>query len=88
MNAKKAIIKNNLHKKMAKYKLEYLWLDGYTPVPNVRGKTRIGDYVKNKHLIFIQLLAFYKKLYWFNDFNQRTTGTCISNVFNEISFLW
>ena len=29
---------------MAKYKLEYLWLDGYTPVPNVRGKTRIGDY--------------------------------------------
>jgi hypothetical protein len=23
---------------MAKYKLEYLWLDGYTPVPNIRGK--------------------------------------------------
>ena len=24
---------------MAKYKLEYLWLDGYKPVPNLRGKT-------------------------------------------------
>ena len=24
---------------MAKYKLEYLWLDGYTPVPNLRKKT-------------------------------------------------
>jgi len=28
---------------MAKYKFEYLWLDGYTPVPNLRGKTRLGD---------------------------------------------
>jgi len=28
---------------MAKYKLEYLWLDGYTPVPNLRGKTRIAS---------------------------------------------
>ncbi len=27
---------------MAKYKLEYIWLDGYTPVPNLRGKTRIA----------------------------------------------
>ncbi len=26
---------------MAKYKLEYLWLDGYQPVPNLRGKTKI-----------------------------------------------
>jgi glutamine synthetase len=26
---------------MPKYKLEYLWLDGYTPVPNLRGKTKI-----------------------------------------------
>lgn len=29
---------------MAKYKLEYLWLDGYTPVPNLRGKTKIEEY--------------------------------------------
>lgn len=28
---------------MAKYKLEYIWLDGYTPVPNLRGKTRIAS---------------------------------------------
>lgn len=28
---------------MAKYKLEYLWLDGYTPIPNLRGKTRLAD---------------------------------------------
>jgi glutamine synthetase len=29
---------------MAKYKLEYLWLDGYTPVANIRGKTQIKDF--------------------------------------------
>jgi glutamine synthetase len=28
---------------MAKYKLEYIWLDGYTPVSNLRGKTRIAS---------------------------------------------
>jgi len=28
---------------MAKYKLEYIWLDGYQPVPNLRGKTKIVD---------------------------------------------
>lgn len=26
---------------MAKYKLEYIWLDGYIPEPNLRGKTKI-----------------------------------------------
>jgi glutamine synthetase len=26
---------------MTKHKLEYLWLDGYEPVPNLRGKTKI-----------------------------------------------
>ena len=29
---------------MAKYKLEYIWLDGYTPVPNLRGKTLIKEF--------------------------------------------
>lgn len=29
---------------MAKYKLEYIWLDGYEPVPNVRGKTQVKDF--------------------------------------------
>ena len=28
---------------MAKIKLEYLWLDGYTPVANIRGKTCVKD---------------------------------------------
>ncbi len=28
---------------MAKLKLEYLWLDGYEPTPNLRGKTKIFD---------------------------------------------
>ncbi|GHB95775.1 glutamine synthetase beta-grasp domain-containing protein [Cerasicoccus arenae] len=26
-----------------KYKLEYIWLDGYTPVPNMRGKSRLAS---------------------------------------------
>ena len=29
---------------MAKYKLEYLWLDGYTPVANIRGKTKTAEF--------------------------------------------
>jgi glutamine synthetase len=29
---------------MAKYILEYLWLDGYEPVANLRGKTQIKEY--------------------------------------------
>ena len=29
---------------MTKYKLEYIWLDGYSPVPNLRGKTQIKEF--------------------------------------------
>ena len=29
---------------MAKYKLEYIWLDGYEPVPNLRSKTKLADF--------------------------------------------
>ncbi|MBC7979453.1 MAG: glutamine synthetase beta-grasp domain-containing protein [Armatimonadetes bacterium] len=29
---------------MDKYVLEYLWLDGYTPVPNIRGKSQVKEY--------------------------------------------
>ena len=29
---------------MAKYKLEYIWLDGYTPVANIRGKTAVKEF--------------------------------------------
>ena len=27
-----------------KHKLEYIWLDGYEPVPNLRSKTKIVDF--------------------------------------------
>ena len=29
---------------MTKYKLEYIWLDGYSPMPNLRGKTQIKEF--------------------------------------------
>jgi len=29
---------------MTKYKLEYIWLDGYRPTPGLRGKTQIKDF--------------------------------------------
>lgn len=29
---------------MTKYKLEYIWLDGYAPTPNLRGKTQIKEF--------------------------------------------
>jgi glutamine synthetase len=29
---------------MTKYKLEYIWLDGYKPVPNLRGKTMVREF--------------------------------------------
>ena len=29
---------------MAKYKLEYIWLDGYEPIANIRGKTLIKEF--------------------------------------------
>ena len=31
---------------MTKYKLEYIWLDGYTPTPNLRGKTQIKEFAE------------------------------------------
>ena len=29
---------------MTKYKLEYIWLDGKTPVPELRGKTLLKSF--------------------------------------------
>ena len=29
---------------MAKYKLEYIWLDGKEPIPELRGKTQIKSF--------------------------------------------
>jgi glutamine synthetase len=35
---------NSRESSMTKYKLEYIWLDGYTPIPNLRGKTQIKEF--------------------------------------------
>lgn len=43
---------------MAKYKLEYLWLDGYTPVPNLRGKTKIAEFDEMPTLDQLPLWGF------------------------------
>ncbi len=29
---------------MPKYKLEYIWLDGYTPLASLRSKTQIKEF--------------------------------------------
>jgi glutamine synthetase len=31
---------------MVKWKLEYIWLDGYEPVPNLRSKTKVVEYAE------------------------------------------
>src|ERR1700733_14265858 len=43
---------------MAKYKLEYIWLDGYKPVPNIRGKTLIKDFESFPSLEELPLWGF------------------------------
>ena len=43
---------------MTKYKLEYIWLDGYTPTPNLRGKTQIKEYSSFPNLEELPLWGF------------------------------
>ncbi len=43
---------------MTKYKLEYIWLDGYTPVPNLRGKTQIKEFAAFPTLEQLPLWGF------------------------------
>jgi glutamine synthetase len=43
---------------MTKYKLEYIWLDGYTPVPNLRGKTQIKEFNSFPELEQLPLWGF------------------------------
>jgi glutamine synthetase len=43
---------------MAKYKLEYIWLDGYKPVPSLRGKTQLKSFDKPPVLADIPLWGF------------------------------
>src|SRR5215472_6306577 len=43
---------------MAKYKLEYIWLDGRTPVPELRGKTLIKSFDVEPTLADMPLCGF------------------------------
>jgi glutamine synthetase len=43
---------------MAKYKLEYVWLDGKKPIPELRGKTTIKDFEKPPTLADLPLWGF------------------------------
>ncbi len=43
---------------MTKYKLEYIWLEGYKPVPNLRGKTQIKEYSSFPDLVYLPLCGF------------------------------
>ena len=43
---------------MTKYKLEYIWLDGYKPVPNLRGKTQLKSFENPPTLADIPLWGF------------------------------
>ncbi|HEX4086855.1 MAG TPA: glutamine synthetase beta-grasp domain-containing protein [Chthoniobacteraceae bacterium] len=43
---------------MAKYKLEYVWLDGYEPIPNLRSKTLIKEFDKEPTLAELPLWGF------------------------------
>src|SRR5215510_7313385 len=36
--------KTKIIRSMAKYKLEYIWLDGYTPLASLRSKTQIKEF--------------------------------------------
>jgi glutamine synthetase len=43
---------------MTKYKLEYIWLDGYTPTPSLRGKTQIKEFASFPTLDQLPLWGF------------------------------
>jgi glutamine synthetase len=43
---------------MAKYKLEYIWLDGKTPIPELRGKTTIKEFDTDPTLEDLPLWGF------------------------------
>ncbi|MGD0914483.1 MAG: glutamine synthetase [Terracidiphilus sp.] len=43
---------------MSKYKLEYIWLDGKKPVPELRGKTQLKDFEKPPTLADLPLWGF------------------------------
>ena len=48
----------NAEAQMIKYRLEYVWLDGYTPTPNLRGKTQIKEFASFPTLEQLPLWGF------------------------------
>ena len=43
---------------MPKFKLEYIWLDGYQPVANLRGKTLVKEFDKSPTLEQLPVWGF------------------------------
>jgi glutamine synthetase len=43
---------------MTKYKLEYIWLDGYKPVPSLRGKTQLKEFAEFPKLEQLPMWGF------------------------------
>ena len=43
---------------MTKYKLEYIWLDGKKPIPELRGKTQLKTFEKPPSLADLPLWGF------------------------------
>ncbi len=43
---------------MTKYKLEYIWLDGYEPVPNLRSKLQVKEFSTDPTLAEIPMWSF------------------------------
>ena len=43
---------------MTKYKLEYIWLDGRKPIPELRGKTTIKEFENPPTLADMPALGF------------------------------
>jgi glutamine synthetase len=52
------MININREAQMPKYRLEYIWLDGYTPTPNLRGKTQIKEFASFPTLEQLPLWGF------------------------------
>ena len=56
--ARPAHARNNHHTRMVKYKLEYIWLDGYEPTANLRSKTLIREFNSFPELEELPLWGF------------------------------
>ena len=59
---------------MTKYKLEYIWLDGYTPVPNLRGKTQVKEFEAFPTLEQLPLWGFDGSSTMYSSLRIRTTS--------------